>query len=160
MKSGTGSNLQRRLAHPRTLIKWVPVPDFMPARSKRAVRLVILALHSRQAREPRAIPFERLYNDGMSPSDPLILHRRRILDAAAAHGAGSVRVFGSLARGEGRAASDIDLLVTIEDGRSLLDLIALKQEIEAIVERPVDIVTDRALSPYIRQQVLAEARPL
>ncbi len=71
-----------------------------------------------------------------------------------------MRVFGSLARGEGRAASDIDLLVTIEDGRSLLDLIALKQEIEAIVERPVDIVTDRALSPYIRQQVLAEARPL
>jgi predicted nucleotidyltransferase len=87
-------------------------------------------------------------------------HREKILELAARHGASNVRVFGSLARGEGIESSDLDLLVTLEEKRSLLDLVGLKQDIEDLLHRPVDVVTEPALSPYIREQVLAEATPL
>lgn len=87
-------------------------------------------------------------------------YRTEILALALRHGAGNVRVFGSLARGDEREDSDLDLLVTLGDGRSLLDLVGLKQDVEDLVHRPVDVVTDRALSPYIRERVLSEAIPL
>jgi len=87
-------------------------------------------------------------------------HREKILELAARHGASNVRVFGSLARGEGTESSDLDLLVTLEEKRSLLDIVGLKQDIEDLLHRPVDVVTEPALSPYIRKQVLAEATPL
>jgi len=72
----------------------------------------------------------------------------------------NVRVFGSLARGEGREGSDLDLLVTLSERRSLLDLVGLKQDVEDLLHRPVDVVTERALSPYLRERVLSEAVPL
>jgi predicted nucleotidyltransferase len=84
-------------------------------------------------------------------------YRAEILDLATRHGAGNVRVFGSLSQGEGREDSDLDLLVTLGEGRSLLDLVGLKQDIEDLIHRPVDIVTERALSPYLRDQILSEA---
>lgn len=87
-------------------------------------------------------------------------HRDEILRIARRHGAQRVRLFGSAARGESRADSDVDLLVALDEGRSLLDLVALKQEIEELLHRSVDVVTDRALSPYLRDRVLAEAVPL
>lgn len=89
----------------------------------------------------------------------LVLQRYRaeILELALRHGARDVRVFGSLARGEGREDSDLDLLVTLGEGRSLLDLVGLKQDLEDLVRRPVDVVTEAALSLYLREQVLAEA---
>jgi predicted nucleotidyltransferase len=87
-------------------------------------------------------------------------HREEILRLAALHGAQDVRVFGSIARGEDRTGSDVDLLVHLEQGRSLLDLIAFKQDIEDLLHRPVDVVTDRALSPRIRDRVLGDASPL
>lgn len=87
-------------------------------------------------------------------------HRERILELAARHGASNVRVFGSLARGEGSESSDLDLLVTLEEQRSLLDLVGLKQDIEDLLHRPVDVLTEPALSPYVRDRVLAEAMPL
>jgi uncharacterized protein len=87
-------------------------------------------------------------------------YRAEILDLAMRHGAGNVRVFGSMARGEGREDSDLDLLVTLGAGRSLLDLVGLKQDLEDLVHRPVDVVTERALSPYLRERVLSEAIPL
>jgi len=87
-------------------------------------------------------------------------HREKILELAARHGATEVRVFGSLARGEGTERSDLDLLVTLEEKRSLLDLIGLKQDIEELLHRSVDVVTEPALSPYIRDRILAEATPL
>lgn len=92
----------------------------------------------------------------------LILQRYRaeILELAMRHGASDVRVFGSLARGEGRENSDLDLLVTLGEGRSLLDLVGLKQDLEDLVHRPVDVVTEQALSPYMREHVLSEAVPL
>ncbi len=87
-------------------------------------------------------------------------YRAEILDLAKRHGAGNVRVFGSLAHGEGGETSDLDLLVTLAEGRSLLDLVGLKQDLEDLVHRRVDVVTERALSPYLRERVLSEALPL
>ncbi len=87
-------------------------------------------------------------------------YREEILTVATRHGVKNVRVFGSLARGEGSESSDLDLLVTLGEGRSLLDLIGLKQDVEDILHRPVDVVTELALSPYLRERVLAEAIPL
>lgn len=87
-------------------------------------------------------------------------HREKILELAARHGARDVRVFGSLARGEGAETSDLDLLVTLDERRSLWDLVGLKQDIEDLLHRSVDLVTEPALSPYIRDRILAEATPL
>lgn len=87
-------------------------------------------------------------------------YRVEILALALRHGARDVRVFGSLARGEGGEASDLDLLVTLGEDRSLLDLVGLKQDVEDLIHRPVDVVTEQALSPYLRERVLSEAVPL
>ena len=72
------------------------------------------------------------------------------------HGATDVRVFGSFARGEESQGGDLDLLVTLGEGRSLLDLVGLKQDLEDLVHRPVDVVTEKALSPYLRERVLSK----
>ena len=93
-------------------------------------------------------------------SSVLERYRQQIVEVARRYGARNVRVFGSLARGEDSESSDLDLLVTLGEGRSLLDLVELKQDLEDLVHRPVDVVTDRALSPFLRERVLAEAIPL
>jgi predicted nucleotidyltransferase len=86
--------------------------------------------------------------------------RNEILALAARHGARNVRVFGSVARGEAGPESDIDLLVTLEPSRTLLDQIALWQDLEDLLGRKVDLVTESALHRLIRDQVLEEAVPL
>ncbi len=93
---------------------------------------------------------------------PQLLTERRaeILRLAESHGATRVRVFGSAARRESRPDSDLDLLVELGPGRSLLDLIAIKQDLEDLLGRQVDVVTEAAVSPYMREHVLAEAVPL
>jgi predicted nucleotidyltransferase len=83
-----------------------------------------------------------------------------IVRAAARHGARNVRIFGSVGRGEAGGESDIDLLVELEPGRSLFDHIALWQEIEALLGCRVDVISERGLSPHLRDRILAEARPL
>jgi uncharacterized protein len=92
--------------------------------------------------------------------DDLARVRGQILVIAARHGAGNVRVFGSVARGEADAASDIDFLVDFEPGRSLLDLAALLVDLEDLLGHPVDVVTEPGLKARIRQRVLAEAVPV
>ncbi len=92
--------------------------------------------------------------------ETLHAHRRAILELATRHGARNVRVFGSIARGEDRPDSDVDLLVDVEPGRSLLDVIALEQDLEALLGRPVDVQTDGGLGPYLQQRILAEAAAL
>ena len=65
--------------------------------------------------------------------------------------------FGSVARGTASQTSDLDLLVEMEPGRSLLDLVALNQDLEDELGRPVDVVSEGGLSPYLRDRILAEA---
>jgi len=96
----------------------------------------------------------------MTTADVLKFKRNDILQLAEQHGAHHVRVFGSAARGEAGPTSDIDLLVRMDQGRSLLDLIALSQELESVLHRKVDILTDEGLSPYLKQRILDEAVPL
>jgi hypothetical protein len=86
--------------------------------------------------------------------------RDEILQIAASHGARNLRVFGSVARGEADEQSDIDLLVEMEPGRSLMDHAALWLDLQALLGRKVDVVSDRGLKPRIRDRVLAEAVPL
>jgi predicted nucleotidyltransferase len=86
--------------------------------------------------------------------------RDEILRIAAKHGARNVRVFGSAARGEAGPTSDVDLLVEFEPGRSLLDHVALIQDLEDLLGRKVDVVTEKAVYWLLRRRILKEARPL
>ena len=83
--------------------------------------------------------------------------RDQILTIAGQYGARNVRIFGSIARGEGKRASDLDVLVELDPGRSLLDIIAIKQDLEDLLNIKVDVVTEAAVSPYIRDEVLRQA---
>lgn len=87
------------------------------------------------------------------------LHQRRdeIAEAAKAHGARNIRVFGSVARGEEGENSDIDLLVTLDPGRTLLDLARLEEQLEQLLGRPVDVVTENGLREPLRSTALREA---
>lgn len=86
--------------------------------------------------------------------------REEILRIAARYRARNVRLFSSAARGEAKPGSDIDILVEWEPGRSLLDHVALMQDLEDLLGTKVDAVTRDALHRYIRDEVLAGARPL
>jgi hypothetical protein len=87
--------------------------------------------------------------------------RSQILEIAAKHGAYNVRVFGSVVRGEETLNSDIDFLIDYDlekitpwfPGGLLMDL-------QDLLGRKVDVLTERGISPLIREQVLAEAKPL
>jgi len=83
--------------------------------------------------------------------------REDVRRIATAHGAGNVRVFGSVGRGEQGSTSDLDLLVDMAEGRSLFDLIALSNDLEDSLGVEVDVVTEASLSPYMRYRVLDEA---
>lgn len=86
--------------------------------------------------------------------------RASILRLGREHGARNMRIFGSVLRGEARKNSDIDFLVQLEPGRSLLDLVGLNLDLERLLGRKVDVVTDDCLHWYIRERVLQEAQPL
>jgi uncharacterized protein len=96
----------------------------------------------------------------MSPNELLREKREDILRVASKRGASNVRVFGSVARGEADAKSDIDLLVDLEPGRSLFDLGGLLMDLQDLLGRKVDVVTERGLRERIRARVLQEAIPL
>lgn len=87
-------------------------------------------------------------------------NRDEIIKLAAKHGAYNVRVFGSVARGESDSSSDVDFLVEMEPGRSLLDLGGLLMELQTLLGCQVDIVTDKGLRSRIRERILTEAIPL
>ena len=86
--------------------------------------------------------------------------RNEILDLAGRYGAKNIRVFGSAARGEGGPGSDVDLLVDMEKGRNLLDLVGFWQDLEELLGCRVDVITDGGISPYLRERIYAEAIPL
>lgn len=83
--------------------------------------------------------------------------REEILRVAARHGACNIRVFGSVARGEAGPDSDVDLLVELEPGRSLFDLGGFLMDVQDLLGRKVDVVTEKGLHWYIRDRVLKEA---
>ena len=83
--------------------------------------------------------------------------RSEILRTVFQYGGKNVRLFGSVARGVATASSDLDILLEMEKGRSLLDLVAIQQDLEDLLGRPVHVVTESSLSPYFRDEVLKEA---
>jgi uncharacterized protein len=86
--------------------------------------------------------------------------RAEILKIAAKYGASNVQIFSSVARGEATAESDIDFLMDIQSGSSLLNRIALIQDLEDLLACQVDVVKPELLHECIREQVLKEAIPL
>jgi hypothetical protein len=102
-------------------------------------------------------------SEGTSASDALATiraRRERIFNVARRYGVSNVRVFGSVVRGEEDAGSEIDFLVDLEKGRSLLDLGGLAMDLSDLLEREVDVVTEKGLRERVRSRVLAEAQPL
>ena len=86
--------------------------------------------------------------------------REDILRLAARRGARNVRLFGSVARNEAGPDSDVDFLVDLEPGRSLLDLGGLLMDLQKLMGCKVDVVTETGLRPRLRPRVLRDARPL
>lgn len=93
-------------------------------------------------------------------ADSLRRQRRRLLDAAERHGVDHLRAFGSVARGEATAKSDVDLLVDLKPPHTLLDLAAFRREAGEILDFPVDVATPDMLKERFRDRVLDEALPL
>jgi predicted nucleotidyltransferase len=86
--------------------------------------------------------------------------REEIALIARKNGAERIRLFGSVARGEERDDSDVDFLVQLESGRTLLDFVALKLDLEDLLGRRVDLVAERGVSKWLRKRVFNEARAL
>jgi len=86
--------------------------------------------------------------------------RARLESAARRHGVRDLRVFGSIARGEETPESDVDLLVELDAGRTLLDLIGFKQEAEEILGVDVDVAAPRLLKERVRSSAMRESRAL
>lgn len=87
-------------------------------------------------------------------------HRRELRELARGHGARNLRVFGSTARGEAHADSDVDLLVDLEPGRTLLDLVALRRGVSEILGRPADVFTIDMLRDAARDNAEHDAVPV
>lgn len=99
-------------------------------------------------------------NKSMRPSQALAEQRQQILALAAARGASSVQVFGSAAAGLDHEGSDLDLLVDMPLGTSLLHVVGLQLAIEDALGIKVDLCTRRELHPALRDRILREARPI
>ncbi len=86
--------------------------------------------------------------------------RDEILRISQMHGATRVRLFGSFARGTAHSDSDLDLLIDLDPNRDLLDVVAIKQDLEELLGRQVHVVTEAAINRRIRGAVLKDAVPL
>ena len=86
--------------------------------------------------------------------------REAILRLAAQYGVERMRIFGSMARGQATSKSDIDFLVAFKRGRTLLDLIGFKQDLEELIGRKVDVVSEGGVSPHLHNRIFSEAVPL
>ena len=96
----------------------------------------------------------------MRPSEILQNHRLAVLQIAARLGAMNVRVFGSVLHGNDREDSDVDILVDVPRGTTLLDMVRLQNNLEMELGVSVDVLTACDLPPKYRDQVIQEARPL
>jgi hypothetical protein len=107
-----------------------------------------------------ALWFPLLYNYIMKIEELLNTKRKEIIEIARKHGAYDLRVFGSLARGEGNEQSDIDFLVEVGSVHSPWFPAGLVADLEDLLGVPVDVVTRDGLHWFIKEKVLEEARPL
>ncbi|MBK9134732.1 MAG: nucleotidyltransferase family protein [Betaproteobacteria bacterium] len=96
----------------------------------------------------------------MRPSQALASQRERVRALLAERGASNARVFGSVAKGLDHEGSDLDLLVDLAVGTSLLHVVGLQLDIEDALGVKVDLCTERELHPALKDRILAEARPL
>lgn len=96
----------------------------------------------------------RIYNQKLKEN------REDILRLASQHGAYNVRVFGSVVRDDADSESDIDFLVDMEPDRSLFDLGGLLMDLKALLKRNVDVVTEKSLHWYIRDQIIKGSKQL
>jgi predicted nucleotidyltransferase len=88
----------------------------------------------------------------------IVMHRDAILALAAKHGATNVRIFGSVARGDDDESSDVDLLVKMEDGRSLFDMGELLMDLRDLLGCRVDVISEhKDMRPHFRENVLRDA---
>lgn len=82
--------------------------------------------------------------------------REQVQEVMRRHGVERASVFGSFARGDDQPASDIDFLVELEEGRTLLDLSGLRLDLEELLEREVDVATPNSLHPQLRESILQQ----
>jgi predicted nucleotidyltransferase len=87
-------------------------------------------------------------------------HRREVIALARQAGAVNIRLFGSVARGDDRRSSDIDLLVDFDVDRGLVPLVELADSLEQLLDERVDIAPVALLKPAVAKRALAEAVPL
>ena len=99
------------------------------------------------------------HNRGMKLEELRAANKEQILSLATSYGARNIRIFGSVARGDHRETSDVDLLVEFEKGRTLFDLIDLRLDLRDLLGVEVDIVTPNSLH-RLRDDVLAEAKAI
>ena len=93
----------------------------------------------------------------MNANELLSLKRKKILEISKKYGANNIRIFGSVAKGTADKNSDVDFLVDMEKGRSLLDLGGLLMDLQNLLGCKVDVVTEKGLRQRIRNRVLKEA---
>lgn len=93
----------------------------------------------------------------MSGLEQIKENREKILAVALRHGADHLRVFGSVVRGEDQPGSDVDFLVSMLPGTDLLDMVALEQDLEEVLHRKADVISDDEVSPYLRDRIFKEA---
>jgi uncharacterized protein len=96
----------------------------------------------------------------MSLRDDIMRCRDELRAIADRHGGRNLRLFGSVARREERGDSDIDLLIDLAPDRGFADYIAMVEEMERLLSRRVDLVTERGMSPFFKPYILAEAEPV
>lgn len=109
------------------------------------------------------LPIQSFFTELTPPPEPARVVRSKraaVLRIARKHGARSIRIFGSAARGDATPESDIDFLVEMEPGRGLFEQAAMLLELQDLLGRDVDVVTVEGLRTRIRERVLAEAIPV
>ena len=152
------SELARRAGVPQSVVSEYEAGKRQPALPTLA-RLVAATGHELTIGLERRDPTVRGLPD--SPLGRRVRRRRRaLLAAVAAAGASNLQVFGSVARGEDTADSDVDLLVEVPAGTGLFGLLALEAELQRILQVDVDLGTFDSLKPRLRAEVLAQAIPV
>lgn len=94
------------------------------------------------------------------PSQAFDMHRSAVRGIVEAHQARNPRIFGSVARGQDTAASDLDLLVDTTDSTTLFDIAAIERALEQLMGIPVHVTTEGTLRGALRERILAEAAPV